>query len=171
MYCPRCSQPTVDGVRFCSGCGFQLDLVAQLLSQNGALLVNPGDAAKGTSLLRKKGVRRGAKIVFVSVFLLPVAVLFSAAVDSPGPLVVPFFVFLIGLATSLYSMLFGSEQRGGFTQPQFGSAPVPNRFAMPAARPGALNTFNRPNTAEMMRPPRSVTEHTTKFLDDEKIEG
>lgn len=87
MFCPRCSQrQTSDGVRFCPGCGFQLNVVSELLSNNGAVVT--GEAEEGTKLLllRRKGIRIGAKLIFLSAFLLPLAIGFSVRFDSPIPL-------------------------------------------------------------------------------------
>ena len=170
MYCPRCSQQQIsDGVRFCSGCGLQLSLVMELLSNNGALAAGAAEARKKPSRLRRKGVRLGAKLVFLSAVVLPIAITFSVIFDSPEPLMVPSLIFLLGVAQVLYTLLFGEHQESEMPVPHHGGlSAIKHPFNLPAARGTTIpiNDPKRTNTAEMVRPP-SVTEHTTRLLDDD----
>ena len=119
MYCPRCSQQqTSDDVRFCPGCGLQLTFVTDLLSNNGALVAREAEARKNVSRLRRKGVRSAAKLLFLSVFLLPFAIALSVAFDSPGPFIVPSIIFLMASAKVLYTLLFGEHDRSEMPEPQ-----------------------------------------------------
>ena len=168
MFCPRCSQQqTSDDVRFCPGCGFQLNFVAELLSSNGALVTRKARTPGKVSLLRRKGVRLGAKLIFLSVFLLPLAIVLSVRFDSPIPFVAPFIIFLMGLAQVLYTLLFGGHDRSELTDSQHAGLSAERRFNLPAAQttPIPIGNSKRVNTAEMVRPP-SVTEHTTQLLND-----
>lgn len=167
MYCPRCSQQqTSDKVRFCPGCGFQLNFVAELLSSNGALVTPQAEAPGNVSLLRRKGVRFGAKLIFLSAFLLLPALVLSRLFDSPVPLVPPFIIFLVGLAQGLYTLLFGEHYQSELREPPQAELSAARRVSLPAAQtaPITINDSKR-NTAEIVRPP-SVTEHTTQLLDD-----
>lgn len=170
MYCPRCSQQqTTDDVRFCPGCGFQLTFVIELLSNNGAMAARQSEARKNISLLRRKGIRPGAKLLFLSLFLLPIAIMLSVIFDSPGPFMLPFLIFLMGLATVLYTLLFGEHDRSEMPEPQHGGLSATKRgLNLPAAQstPIPIDDSRRINTAEIVRPP-SVTEHTTRLLDDD----
>lgn len=170
MYCPRCSQQqTSDVVRFCPGCGFQLNVVAELLSTNGALIAREAGPRKKVALLRRKGVRVGAKLLFLSLFLLPLAILLSVGFDSPGPFILPFIIFLLGSAKVLYTLLFGEPAHSEMPAPlHAGLSATKRRFDLPAPQstPIPINESKRINTAEMVRPP-SVTEHTTQLLDDD----
>jgi len=167
MYCPKCSQQqTSEDVRFCPGCGFQLNSVAELLSNSGGLVTHK---AKGNvCLFRRNEVRLGAKMLFFSAMLVPPAFLLSVIFDSPYPFVIPFVVFMTGLTQVLYHLLFGqpvptqipevhraglNTTRRSLTLPTALSAPMP------------VDHFKHSNTAEMVKPP-SITEHTTKLLDD-----
>jgi hypothetical protein len=168
MFCPRCSQQqTSDSVRFCPGCGFQLNVVAELLFSNGALVTPETEAPKNVFLMRRKGVRFGAKLIFVSVFLLPLAILFSVRSDSPIPFVFPFIIFLMGLAQVLYTLLFGEHYQSEMPGAEDAGLSAQRRFTLPAAQttPIPINDSKGVNTAEMVRPP-SVTEHTTQLLND-----
>jgi hypothetical protein len=155
-------------VRFCPGCGFQLSVVAELLSTNGTLITRAAEARKKVALMRRKGVRVGAKLLFLSLFLLPLAILLSVVFDSPGPFTLPFIVFLLGSAKVLYTLLFGAHDHFEMPASLHALNASKRRFDLPAPQstPIPINDCKRVETAEMVRPP-SVTEHTTRLLDDD----
>lgn len=167
MFCPRCSQrQTSDEVSFCPGCGFQLNVVAELLSNNGALVTRAAETRKKLLLLRRKGIRIGAKLIFFSLFLLPLAIAVSIEFDSPGPFIAPFVIFVMGLAQVLYTLLFGEQEQSELPEPRHVELSAAPNVSLPAAQtaPIAINDARR-DTAEMVRP-QSVTEHTTQLLED-----
>jgi hypothetical protein len=108
-------------------------------------------------------------MMYFSAVLFPIFLGISIAADSPGPLVVPFMVFLAGLAWMLYFVLFGeevppagvAEGRKKFSDSRNAPALPPSTF-VPASGFGQ----RRANTADMAQPP-SVTEQTTRLLDEE----
>lgn len=185
MYCPACGkQQAHKDVRYCFSCGFQLGGVTDLLNNNGipSQQLNQQPFAQPTPVLppvspRKKGMKNGAKLMFISAVLTPI--FFGLAVgvaDSPGPLVIPFTVFLAGLCWLVYSAIFGEDftlpQAQKFPQ-QFGANPPqqfaanPPRTALPGADNYRVNMApQRVNTSEMVDPP-SVTERTTHLFDKE----
>jgi hypothetical protein len=164
MYCPRCSQQQIADLRFCPGCGLQLDFVIDLVANNGVPLPQAG---KQVPFLHRKGISFGAKLVFLSLFILPISFLCAITFDTPGPFAVPFIIFMVGLAQVLYTLLFKEPERrelsgvraAGLNQPK----PLVS-FPVGQGPPVTLEA-RRVHTAEMIRP-RSVTEHTTKLLDD-----
>lgn len=168
MFCPRCGQQQVsDEVRFCSRCGLSLASVPAMLAVFEAA---PSEGvSRGGRLKKRKQVRRGAKLMFLSAVLFPIFFGFAILDDSPGPLVVPLTVFLAGLAWMLYFIIFGEEDanepakkvREGLREGRNAPSLPPATFA-PASGFGA----RRANTADMAQPP-SVTEQTTKLLDQE----
>jgi len=166
MYCPRCGQQQVsDDAGFCTRCGFQLALVKELLVTSGA----PPANSLGFQLnLRsgRKGVRRGTKLIFFSIILLPLFFGLSFLFDSPGPLVPPAILFLAGLASILYSSIFGEELPGSkqTSSSTLSENVVDYRTLTPSSLPlrPELNDL-RVDTAEIISPP-SVTEHTTNLL-------
>lgn len=163
IYCPRCSQVSED-LRFCPACGFLLTFVHQLLDNNGI----PADANGTTQLqkvplMRRPGFRNGAKLIFISFFLVPLAFILAIAFDSPGPLTVPLLVFLAGLAISLYTLLFVDPSRSIDTPTRLNGSD--ERFRVSTSMPPFALNQPRLNTAEMIRPV-SVTEHTTTLLDE-----
>jgi hypothetical protein len=169
MYCPRCGQQQLsDEVRFCSRCGLPLLGVTTLLSAASAGA--EGSPRKGVLAGKRPGVRRGAKLMFFSVVLFPVFLGISIASDSPGPLVIPFTLLLAGVAFMLYSVLFGEELlhgRGSKGREELREArgaqqSLPPSTFVPASSFGS----RRANTADMSQPP-SVTEQTTRLLDED----
>ena len=72
MFCPKCSQQQIsDNIRFCSRCGFQLNIVKALLADNEKGLTQNSAARASAGSLRKKDMKIGA--VLMSLFALRVA--------------------------------------------------------------------------------------------------
>ena len=87
----------------------------------------------------------------------------------PGPLFVPFTVFLAGLVMLIYARLFGDELIPvGSRAARRDLGPGADRAALgaPTFNPAPLFNQQRANTAEIYQPP-SVTENTTKLLDND----
>jgi hypothetical protein len=173
MYCPKCGQQVAESMRFCSRCGLPISEVADWLAGavgEGASALAPRDEAQESVLSpRRKGMRRGAKIMFWGGILLPLFFVFSLIADSPEPLFVPLIILLIGLAWLLYSRLFGEEVQPNRIQPpqdvRLGATPI--SALPPASDAGVVGSARREaRTAEIAQPP-SVTDHTTKLLDRE----
>lgn len=167
MFCPKCNQQQLSGdVRFCSRRGFPLHVVAKLLSNDGALIADQIEIKETEPLIKRKGMRIGAKIVFLSVFLSFPAFALSVLFDSPFPLLIAIIPFLIDLAQILYIYIFGEsiiplkrEDKSAelkATEPQF-SLPDSQSIPTPFFNPKPLDT------AEIIQP-LSVTERTTKLL-------
>jgi hypothetical protein len=168
MYCPKCSQQQVsDNVRFCSRCGLPLGPVAQLLSGNQILAMREAEQSWKKSLQHHKGTRIGAKMLFFSMVLVPVAIALSVAFDSPGPLILPFMLFMAGLTQVLYVRIFGESARLEKHQAQPAiSGANERRFESPLSQAAPVPMMDsRPtNTSEIVQPP-SVTERTTTLLE------
>lgn len=132
-------------LRFCSRCGFQLRAVSQLLTTGGLL---PGLEYVDDELTqRQKGMRLGAKVLFASFVTIPLTIALSAIVDHPLPLLLTFLLFFTGVARMLYARLFELDRK---------------RLAAP---PPAPMLGRGRTTGELPEQPPSVTEHTTRFLD------
>src|SRR5262247_4068380 len=112
MFCPRCgNQPASDRMRFCPSCGLRLDGVADLIARDGV----PAGASNapqvnalrsGEPSERKRGIRRGAKMVFFSMGMFLPVFGFCFLVDSVGPLILPATIFLAGIFWMIYYRLF-----------------------------------------------------------------
>jgi hypothetical protein len=118
---------------------------------------------------RRRGMRRGAKLMFICAVLLPAVLLLAFEDDAPGPLLLVFTTFLAGLAWLVYSWLFGDNvlpvgKSAG--RRDLGAAGDRPALGAPQFTPAPLFNGQRANTGEIYHPP-SVTENTTKLLDKE----
>ena len=170
MFCPKCGQQSSDEVRFCPKCGLSL---AGLPAYVAANELNPSGAPVPRApfmTARRRGIRRGAKLMFICGVLLPAAALLAFEGDAPGPLLLVLTGGLAGLLWMVYSWLFNDnvvpvetrasrrrkkEIAAGQSTPALGAA----QFT-----PAPLFNQQRGNTAEIYQPP-SVTENTTRLLD------
>ena len=180
MFCPQCGQQQVTGViRFCSRCGFPLDVVIQLLGSGGVMpAYRAGDDPAQVSP-RKKGVKQGFLLFLSGILIVPILAVFASFSASSFPQMLAIIATLICFIGGPLRMLYAAIFEEGAPTPNRHYAPpipvhVPQHFAPhaqapalpppPARAPGAWR--RRPNTAELANPP-SVTENTTRLLDKE----
>ena len=173
MYCPKCGQQQVsDEMRFCSRCGLPFSGLAEWVAAGGVPSTSAAVQKVASRSPRRRGVRLGAKVMFFGGVLFPVVLAISLAVDEGGPMILPVLVFFVGLAIMLYSRFFGEEipsLQSELAQPSR-LATVSKASALPPASNIQISPgdFAQPRvkTNELAQPP-SVTEHTTKLLDQE----
>lgn len=189
MFCPKCSRPVADGVQFCQRCGLALEGVRRALDgveDESEAVVVVGEKARGLSP-RRRGYRRGFKLVLLALLLMPFYPLVVGLLDSLIPSVensrldeLPlelfvtalFVTFFGGLLRMLYARMFESaEARDDIegvedeaeTRPRalgaFGRRALPPTQSIPVEDFAARGV----NTADLAKP-RSVTEHTTRSL-------
>lgn len=181
MFCPKCGQrQAADDVRFCSGCGFALNVVSDVLAGGGQLHWRP-PAPTGPRPLtaRQRGVRQGAMLMLSTLLVVPlVALLGVALLRLPAPLVgiAAVACFCGGLLRIIYAaMLEGHD-------PAALAPPAAQTYVPPASPPNYLGTPThqdqtalpprpapayrpRYNTGDLAERPGSVTENTTRLLD------
>ena len=69
MFCPRCSQQQIsDNIRFCSRCGFQLNVVKGLLIANDESSSKTTESIAGNRSRRKRDMTIGALLMFFFAF-------------------------------------------------------------------------------------------------------
>ncbi len=188
MFCPRCGQKQLsDGVRFCSSCGFQLEVVSQLLPTNGQLAWRPPAPGPQQLTPRQKGIRQGA-MLFASTFLVvPISVIFLVGLlNLPGELVAltAIVCFVGGILRMLYARFFEDNTLPGAhlhspayvppaLPPDYVGAPAHNSTLPPAHHhpPAAAFRPQRFDTGELVSPPPSVVDHTTRLLDKQRDES
>jgi hypothetical protein len=168
MFCPQCGQQSSDEIRFCPRCGLSLVPHAALLAAAHHTTTAAGLSAVPAPALTKRRVstRRASKLLFFSIVLIPIFIGFGVAVDGPEPLLVPFTMFLVGLAWLVYARLFGDDHtQVPHDPPRRDLAAGADRPALSPPQFAPASSFNQPaNTAEMVPPP-SVTENSTRLLD------
>jgi hypothetical protein len=167
MFCPKCGQQSSDEVRFCPRCGLSLASLPAYIAGNDFTSNRPDPARQEELTAKRRGTRRGAKLMFFSVVLFPIFFGLCFLVDNPVPLFVPFTLFLTGLVMIVYARLFGDElipvHYGAGRRDLAAGAERP-ALGAPQFTPAPLFNQQRANTAEIYQPP-SVTENTTKLLD------
>jgi len=171
MYCPNCGQQQVsDEMRFCSRCGFALSGLSEWLAGNRVPLVRREEPRSDPMSPRRKGMRRAAKLMFFSGVMFPIFLAISIGVDEAGPLAIPFILFFVSLVMMLYARLFSDKHApdGIYAAPQTTTLPSnPARGALPPPTNQPIPAAGRQvRTNELYQPP-SVTENTTRFLDNE----
>ncbi len=175
MFCPKCGQPQLnDAVRFCSRCGFPLAGVADLLARDGVPAHGSGPVGPQPLSPRGRGIRQGGAIMLVGLFLTPMIAMLHPLAHLPGEYsLLGVMVFMAGLLRLLGAIIFesGAATAQGATtyvpppaQAVFG--PRANAQPLPPGdfRPAQADFPRRPDTAEIVHPPASVTDHTTRLL-------
>ena len=171
MFCPKCSQEQVsDETRFCSRCGFQLNVVKALLAEEGA--PESAEIQKIDRSLRKRDVTIGAGLMFVFAFIVAALTVSMPPNHSSRIL----FLIVAWLALSLLinikpiiqffvrgetgatdEKLLPSKLTAVFNwEKQNAALPTAQSIPVDLMMPGA-------DTAEMLPPP-SITEPTTNLL-------
>ena len=174
MHCPQCGQQQISGeARFCKSCGFPLDGVRELLASGGISSTLEKESHQPRQSPRRQGVRQGVMLLFMFMVAVPLYGLIGKPVMALPPL-----FLMAGLMRILYAVIF---QEGAPRKKKQQSNTLPNvapstidqsgtatrGTALPPAQSVPVTAFNaRPgDTREMVNPP-SVTEHTTKLLNE-----
>jgi hypothetical protein len=157
-------------MRFCSRCGLALTGLSEWLAGGGLPIRRADETQVSGPSPRRKHIRRASKLMFFSGVLFPVFLLLCAAMGEGGPMVIPVGIFFVSLVWMLYARLFIDKTAPAISQaaqqPAFGS--IPARSSLPPAVNNPMPNIGRQQvrTNELAQPP-SVTDHTTRLLDNE----
>ncbi|MBD0372760.1 MAG: hypothetical protein ICV60_18090 [Pyrinomonadaceae bacterium] len=185
MHCPQCGQQQASNEqRFCSRCGFPLGGVMELLANGGVIpqYQPPSETSRKLSP-RRKGVQQGVALIFLAAVLTPFFAVLNSYLGFPEIFssLTAVIGFIGGALRVIYALLFeeaGPKQPKVVyldSNPQQQPAPRPLSDA-PRARPlpppqsVPVPNWRRPDTAELVNKPPSVTENTTKLLDKKETE-
>lgn len=173
MFCPKCSRQQIsENIRFCSRCGFQLNVVKALLADE-ASLSKTSEFIAANRLRRKRDVAIGAALMCI--FALHSAWTtedLSLEREYISLIFKCLLLFaLINIVPFIRDYFSRSAIRNGASSPKKLSgfmAKFKNRdqtTALPAAYGRTVDDYftGRINTAELIPPP-SVTENTTNLL-------
>lgn len=165
MFCPKCAAQNLDGASYCRVCGANISLVPQALT-DGQL---PPADVEGLSCsdkraLKKHGKEASLENAFRSAFMGIAFLLVSMALAFSAMgrgwwfwMLIPAFS-LLGTGVAQYIRVKEAEKRA-----MIGRVPV--QSSQPAMQaPPRVNSFPRPSTGELVPPPPSVTEGTTRHL-------
>jgi hypothetical protein len=178
MFCPQCGQQQISGeTRFCSRCGFPLGGVLSLLTSGGVPAQSETSGQPKKLSPRSRGYRQGALLIMIGIILTPILGILTD-IGMPEVLVALTAVicFMGGFTRMIYARIFEekSEQAASHSLPSYAAPATHTQFGPGVARPSALppqrsvpaSGWRTPNdTAEVVAPP-SVTENTTRLLDD-----
>ena len=164
MYCPKCSQKQIsEEMRFCSRCGFQMEGVIQLLANDGIICV---EKQTEQSIVRRAASTVGTKIIYASVFVFIITFLFAIADNAPAILIIPFLMFLVGLAQMIYALIF-NQKTSANVEPESvkNFNPAETRRNLPPIQSVPVSDYQTsPHEGRKMVKPPSVTESTTKLF-------
>lgn len=179
MHCPRCGQQQVSNeTKFCSRCGFQLALVAEVLANNGFLpQLNELYSKKQSLFTKKNGVIFTVVWFIFFVMMLPAFAGIADAEEVAGVSAVWGIFSTIMLLIVSLGVLPSSKKP--FAMPQMDVAPPPTLYGNVAGQQAALppqqhtqtaqeyaaphGAWRTPTTGELTVP-GSVTDPTTKLL-------
>lgn len=179
MYCPICGKQQVsDQTRFCSGCGFPLTGVAEVIAKGGASLQTFSNNKPKKDSPRKRGIKQGAMILLIGCFLVvPITAIMMAFMGLPV-----FFVplaailsFMGGILRIVYAFMFESNEQvfeledgnQSFSNPNILNQPS-SQNALPPQSSFPVSDYQMPQAgswrdSEELQP-TSVIEDTTKLL-------
>lgn len=183
MYCPVCGKQQVsDQTRFCSGCGFPLTGVAEVIENGGTSLKAFSNNKPKKDSPRKRGIKLGAMIMLVGCFLVvPLMAIMTPFLNFPV-----FFVpitavlsFMGGILRIIYAFMFESSERAfeleegnqAFSNPNYLNQ-ASNKSALPPPTSIPVSDYQMPQAgnwrdSEELQP-TSVVEDTTKLLNKDK---
>lgn len=181
MHCPGCGQEQVSAnTKFCSKCGFPLEIVAELLA-NGGHLPQLANLINNKSLFnRKNGVMFAVLWFFLFVFILtPITAVINLEEIVPVFAILGVFGSLLILIISLVYLPTSKKSFTAVRPVNPESIPAglfnqPNRAALPpeqsipaSAYTAPQGSWRAPDTGELVTP-GTVTEGTTKLLSKEE---
>ena len=182
MFCPRCGQQAAEEVRFCSRCGLPLDAAAELVEAGGRPEWAQAVAEAAAPLTPgQRATRKGLAMTAAGLLFFTISALLTAYRDELFVLFIPAALFLcFGVMLTVAGML-RVEPALGKRRPRRGAADAPPQLGaertrggergteLPPARtvPAALYTKPGADTSDMAASPLSVTEGTTRLLDEE----
>ncbi|MCM3905771.1 MAG: zinc ribbon domain-containing protein [Pyrinomonadaceae bacterium] len=167
MFCPKCAAQNLDGASYCRVCGANISLVPQALSGQ----LPPADG-EDLSCSDKRALKRREKeaslgnafrnaFMGVAFLLVSMALAFSAMGRGWWFwMLIPAFS-LMGTGVAQYIKVKEDEKRA-----MIGRVPV-QHFQPVMQPPPRVNSLPRRNTGELVAPPPSVTEGTTRHLGGE----
>jgi hypothetical protein len=179
MHCPKCGQQQVsEEIRFCSRCGLPLTDVAAVVSNDGVI---PG-RVQAKSSARTRGLKQGFFLVLFSLLILPLAAIITV-VNNAEPFIAAaafFLTMVAGLLRMAYAALFESGESGSATIEENLIAKTDKVIKRRRQQkvelnpaPAAAEFYASPekstwmDTTELVNTPPSVTENTTKLLQEE----
>jgi hypothetical protein len=160
MFCPKCAAQNVDGASFCRVCGANISLVPQAISgaigpSNQNDMGDISDRARRRAGRREPGLDQSMKNLFMGFAFLLVAL--GLAYSSKG-----WWIWMLIPAFSMMGTGVAQCMRFREREKQrLGNSPI---AASPLRSQTPINSLPARATGELVPPPPSVTEGTTRHL-------
>ena len=178
MFCPKCGQERVSiATSFCSRCGFLLTGTSDLLQTGGIMPQLPAQTGFKVASPRNRGLKQGLFIFLLTFLVVPLIAIISVALHLGvwGIPIVAIALFVGGLLRMAYAAMFESSipigEESGFAGPALPGRPA--NQALPPQRSYPVSSYVSPaagnwrDTSDLE--PASVTEGTTKLLEDNEL--
>lgn len=115
MFCPTCGlKQSSEQTRFCSRCGFLLTGVSEVIANGGVATQNYYTYANGKSevSIRKKGLKRGGKMLFAGMILVPLLGILTEIFRLDGAIVglTAIITFWGGILRMFYALIFEGNE-------------------------------------------------------------
>lgn len=161
MFCPKCATQNVDGASFCRSCGANVSLIASALSgqlpQAQPNASEEGFCSPGRRGRKEPSIDSAVRSLFTGIAFLLIAIALAFSRIGTGWwfwMLIPAFS-MMGTGVAQYLRIKEREKR----------AFQPGTFGQPSMQSGPpVNSFPARNTGELVPPPPSVTEGTTRHL-------
>ncbi|HSS20352.1 MAG TPA: zinc ribbon domain-containing protein [Pyrinomonadaceae bacterium] len=161
MFCPKCAAQNLDGASFCRVCGSNISLVSTALS--GQLpQAQPEESIEGRGRRRRgrgePGIDSAVRSVFMGLAFLFVSLALAYSRMGTGWwfwMLIPAFS-MMGTGVAQY-IRFKEREKKSLTPPAF-------RQPSFQPQPRSEASLRAPGTGELISPPPSVTEGTTRHL-------
>lgn len=169
MFCPKCSQQqSSEEMRFCSRCGFPLAAVAIVLDNQGNL--PQLESQPVPKLQRSRMLRESTYLTLVAWAVALVTTLFwdfGVPLETVAKIssLIFFLLGLVGLLRFVYAFLSVRDLPG--PSPEARVLRETNQAALPPQQSMPLTDFPRRTNTREISPRPSVTENTTRLLDDQ----
>jgi hypothetical protein len=176
MHCPKCGQQQIsEDTRFCSRCGLLLTGIAAVVANDGVVRAPKASIAGEIDSPKRRGVKLGFFTFLLMFLAVPIAAMITLALNmEPFLPVIAIFIFGGGgILRMIYALMFES----GIGNPIAAGKPVlqsgiENRDALPPAQSIPASAYSSPagswrDTNDLQRTPGSVTDSTTKLLQND----
>ena len=162
MFCPKCATQNLEGASFCRSCGANISLIPHALSGQLPQAVEEDEEFDFGRRARRKNrgklsLDHAFKNVFMGIAFLLVSIALAFSMMGRGWwfwMLIPAFS-MMGSGVAQYIRIREHKRRALSAGP----------LGRPAVlQPPGVNTFPARNTGELVAPPPSVTEGTTRHL-------
>lgn len=173
MFCPNCGQERISmETSFCSRCGFLLTGTAEIMRSGGVLAIDQKES-RLSRIWRNRGFKQGLFIFLLTFLVVPIVTLIAIGLRF-GPFIPTIVTILMavgGLLKMIYALMFQSSELPAMVRTSTLSGNIGSQQALPPQQSIPVAAYGPPGAGSWRDTndlePRSVTENTTKLLENE----